>query len=101
LIYSTGLYDYLKQPLGRRLTLRLFEMLKPGGQLVIGNFRRGTPERGLMESYMDWHLVFRSHAEMLDLAIQIPDNEIVEINLRTDKSGCIVYLYLMKTNHRV
>jgi hypothetical protein len=73
LIYSTGLFDYLQQPLGRRLATRLFEMLRPGGQLLIANFTTGLQERGYMETFMDWRLVYRDDQEMLDLTMAMED----------------------------
>ena len=48
LIYSAGLYDYIRT-FGKRekgaiaLTKNLFQLLKPGGTLLIGNFSPNTP----------------------------------------------------------
>jgi hypothetical protein len=95
-IYSTGLYDYLQQPLGRRLTMRLFNMLKCGGKLLIGNFCTGIRERGYMETYMDWPLVFRSHFQMLDLAATIEPTKIDAICSRSDDTPCILFLHITK-----
>jgi hypothetical protein len=95
-IYSTGLYDYLQQPLARRLTTRLFEMLNPGGRLVVANFLNGIDERGYMESYMDWQLVYRSHADMLDLAMAVDQEEVDDIRLRADDKRCILFLHISR-----
>ena len=37
-IYALGLYDYLSQPVACRLTRCMFDMLRPGGTLLFGNF---------------------------------------------------------------
>jgi 2-polyprenyl-3-methyl-5-hydroxy-6-metoxy-1,4-benzoquinol methylase len=95
-IYSTGLYDYLQQPLGQRLTERLFEMLRPGGQLLIANFLVGIAGRGYMESFMDWKLIYRSHPQMLDLAMSIDRSRIHDIRLKTEESQHIVFLLVTK-----
>jgi extracellular factor (EF) 3-hydroxypalmitic acid methyl ester biosynthesis protein len=68
LIYSAGLYDYLSDVLARRLTKRLLHMLRPGGRLLIGNFVPDTTARAYMEIFMDWNLIFRSEADMQELA---------------------------------
>jgi extracellular factor (EF) 3-hydroxypalmitic acid methyl ester biosynthesis protein len=95
-VYSMGLYDYLQQPLARRLTERLFEALKPGGQLLIGNFLPGIRARGYMESFMAWYLVFRSPEQMLDLAMSIRDSRIRDIRLLGEEYQNIRFLMVTK-----
>lgn len=68
LIYCSGLYDYLSDSVCLALNNQLYEMLAPGGLLVVGNFATGTPGRNLMEHLMDWFLIYRNHREMLALA---------------------------------
>jgi SAM-dependent methyltransferase len=72
LVYAAGLYDYLDRRVARRLTAKLFELLNPDGELVVANFTHDVPDIGYMESYMAWHLVFRTTDELLDLAAEVP-----------------------------
>lgn len=78
LVYSMGLYDYLAHHPGHQasgtigLTRTLFDLVKPGGRLVIGNFLEQAPlnthtfpHRLMMELYSNWQLRYRSHTEML------------------------------------
>ena len=37
LVYASGLYDYLNQPFATRLTTLMFNMLRPGGRLLVAN----------------------------------------------------------------
>jgi extracellular factor (EF) 3-hydroxypalmitic acid methyl ester biosynthesis protein len=67
LVYALGLFDYLPQPIAKRLTELMLEAVRPGGVLLIPNFLTGIPDIGWMESFMDWKLVYRRDAEMLDL----------------------------------
>jgi hypothetical protein len=97
LIYSTGLYDYLQQPLGRRLTRKLFEMLRPGGRLLIANFLAGIPSRGYMDSFMDWILIYRDDNQMRDLATDIEPDRIASATLSKDPHGHIVFLLLERS----
>ena len=71
-VYAAGLYDYLSTPLARRLTQKMFELLRPGGLLLVANFAKGTSGVGYMESFMDWHLRYRDAAEVADFATLVP-----------------------------
>jgi len=96
LIYSTGLYDYLQQTSGQRLTATLFEMLAGGGRLLVANFLPGIPGVGYMESYMDWKLVYRTRREILDLAAEIPQAQLHEVKIFAEENRNIIFLELMK-----
>jgi hypothetical protein len=87
LIYSNGLYDYIPaypdNPArgAPALTAGLFERLKPGGRLIIGNYADQGPNnphlrshRFMMELYSEWTLIYRSREQMLDFARTLPAN---------------------------
>jgi hypothetical protein len=95
-IYAMGLFDYLQQPVAKRLTERLFDMLRPGGQLLIANFLSGIEARGYMESFMDWYLIYRSHPQMLDLAMSIDQAQVKDIRLLAEDLQNIVFLQVTK-----
>jgi hypothetical protein len=95
-IYSTGLFDYLDQPAAKRLTQRLFAMLRSGGQLLISSFPPGLQGRGFMESFMDWHLIYRSEPQMLDLATAIDPALLKDLRLLTEDAQEILFLRLIK-----
>ncbi|MGQ0619692.1 MAG: class I SAM-dependent methyltransferase, partial [Panacagrimonas sp.] len=64
LAYAAGLYDYLQEPQAQALTERLFDMLAPGGKLIVPNFLATNRGRGYMESFMDWHLIVRTREQI-------------------------------------
>jgi hypothetical protein len=66
LVYSCGLFDYLAQGTATVLTRRLAASTRPGGQLLVANMVDNAA-RWLLEHQLDWHLVFRTHEELLDL----------------------------------
>ena len=70
LIYSTGLYDYLDERIATKLTARLFEMLNPGGRLVLANFLPDIWCAGFMETFMGWNLIYRNAAQMVGALLQ-------------------------------
>jgi extracellular factor (EF) 3-hydroxypalmitic acid methyl ester biosynthesis protein len=59
LVYSLGLYDYLEDATATKLTRILFEMVRPGGSILVANFAPNLPDIGLMEAGMDWWLRYR------------------------------------------
>ncbi len=66
LLYSVGLLDYLVDRRARALVHRLYDLLAPGGTLIIGNMNE-TPLSNLwpMEFITDWALHYRTDAQML------------------------------------
>ena len=61
-----GLLDYLTDRRAKSLTRRLYDMLAPGGLLIIGNMNE-TPMSNLwpMEFIADWTLYYRDDPQML------------------------------------
>ncbi len=97
LVYAAGLFDYLTQPVARALTQRMFSMTRPGGTLLIPNFARDIRDAGYMESFMDWHLIYRDTAEMLDLAAALPGQSVEHRRCFSDPYGAVVYLSITKS----
>jgi SAM-dependent methyltransferase len=92
LIYSTGLYDYLDDRIASKLTARLFDMLNPGGRLVLANFLPDIWCAGYMETFMGWNLIYRSPDQMLEMSETIPQDEIADRRVYTEKNANIVFL---------
>jgi extracellular factor (EF) 3-hydroxypalmitic acid methyl ester biosynthesis protein len=96
LIYTTGLYDYLANSTAKRLTANLFNLVRPGGRLVIANFLPAVHDIGYMEMYMDWHLIYRSRSQMLMLADQIVQSRIAEAHVSAETNENVVIMELIK-----
>ena len=96
LIYSAGMYNYLPDSLAWRLTSFLFELLLPGGTLMIGNFVPNNANRAYMETFMDWRVVLRDEIQMMQLVSELPAAEIAERSIATDDGGNIAYLEIRK-----
>jgi extracellular factor (EF) 3-hydroxypalmitic acid methyl ester biosynthesis protein len=67
LIYSAGLFDYISDPVTQMLAKALYQRLKPGGQLIIGNFSQTTPNQFGMRLALDWSLIYRSGEDLMRL----------------------------------
>ncbi len=75
LIYSMGLFDYLTAPVASAVLKKLFELLFPGGEMVIGNLHPSNPSRYFMEYWHDWKIIYRTEEELLGLADEIEGGE--------------------------
>ncbi len=67
-IYCTGLYDYFSDRVTRRLTQSMYNMLAPGGRLLVCNFTPANPIRNFMKYVLDWDLKHRTAEQLLALA---------------------------------
>jgi SAM-dependent methyltransferase len=83
LIYASGLYDYLEQPVAIQLTAYLLKNLKPGGKFIITNFLTSADCAGYLEAFMDWFLIYRTEQDMWDLfhAINVDGHYSGELSL--------------------
>jgi len=95
LAYSAGLYDYLSDATGRRLTQLLFDMLNPGGRLMVANFAT-CPEAGYLEAFMDWWLIYRDEDQMSALSLDIDPNQIASTKMFRDQERNVIYLELTR-----
>ena len=66
-IYIMGLLDYLSSRVGKAVLGRLYRLLKPGGELVAGNFHVSNQSRHNMEYWGDWLLIHRTEADFRNM----------------------------------
>ena len=67
-IYSMGLFDYLTPPVARAVLRRLYKLLRPGGEVLVGNFHPSNPTRFYMEYWLDWVIYYRTAEDLTALA---------------------------------
>jgi hypothetical protein len=97
-VYAAGLFDYLARPAAEALTRRMFEMTRPGGLMLIPNFLTGARDTGYMESFMDWHLIYRSQSEMWALAAALPADNVADCRVFDDTGETITFLLVTKAS---
>ncbi len=93
-IYAAGLYDYLQDRFARRLTEKLFGMLRAGGRLLVANYLPSIEDVGFMEAYMNWQLIYRDADAMRQLADGIPESEKVSCEINHAAEDTIVLMRL-------
>jgi 2-polyprenyl-3-methyl-5-hydroxy-6-metoxy-1,4-benzoquinol methylase len=95
-IYSMGLYDYLDKRTAQKLTNALFDMLQPGGTLLLGNYSTSNPTRTYLEYWCDWWLVYRTPDEFA--ALLSPDRSCGQsVDVGLDPSGSQLFLRAHKS----
>ena len=96
LIYSTGLYDYLTEPVGQRLCEKLLDMLNPGGRFLIANITPTLPDAAYMEAYTDWWLIYRTERQLLRLADTLPNNHVESVSLLPEEHNHFAFLEVVR-----
>ena len=97
LIYCAGLFDYLSNQVCLRLMDILYARLAPGGLLVVTNVEPSNPLRNGMEHLLDWHLIYRTAAQMRAL---FPNGaEADACRVHADSTGVNVFLEVRKPDH--
>jgi hypothetical protein len=91
LVYAAGLYDYLAANVAKRLTENAFAMLKPGGLFIYANFAEGIKDDGYMETFMDWHLNFRTQEQMELISENIPESQLCHRRIFHGDNKNIIY----------
>ena len=92
LIYVSGLHDYLSLRVAQRLSEILFGMLNPDGRLLINNYVPNIVNAGYMEVYMDWWLIYRTEAELRQLADTLPSEQVARLHYFTEEQNIIAFL---------
>ncbi len=76
-IVCSGLFDYLSDRTFLHLLAKLSGLLKPGGELYVGNMTPQNWSRWIMEHVLDWTLNYRDRDAILELGrAALPQNDI-------------------------
>ena len=94
LIFSVGLFDYLRESRAQTLIPALYELLSDGGLLAIGNAVAPNEFYWGAEFLADWTLLYRTKDEMKDLAALLPGS--AEVDVIAEPSGAYYFLLIRK-----
>ena len=92
-IYSMGLFDYLTTPVAKAVIEKLYQTLKIGGKMAIGNFHISNPSRFYMEYWLDWVLYYRTENEFIDLLKNVHS---AETKVLFEDTGSQMFLQVRK-----
>ena len=93
-IYSMGLFDYLTPRVASAVLRKLFQLLKPEGEMIAGNFHTSNPSKYYMEYWADWVLYHRTEEEFGDL---LGNAASAEIDIFFDDTESQMFLHIRKT----
>lgn len=92
-IYSMGLFDYLVATVAKAVLKNLYQLLKPGGKMVIGNFHVSNPSKFYMDYWCDWVLLHRTEKEFIDLS---KDCGSMDVSVFFEATGSQMFLNIIK-----
>ena len=93
-VYCAGLFDYLTDRVCKRMVEIFYELLAPGGLLVVTNVEAANPVTNMQEYILEWHLNHRGFNEMRNLApATVLDND---IKIERDTTGVNIFLSIRK-----
>lgn len=64
LVYSIGLIDYFVDKLVVKLMSYGHQLLRPGAEMILGNFHPANEDKALMDHVLDWRLIHRSEQDL-------------------------------------
>jgi hypothetical protein len=74
---------------------KAYDLLEPGGTLLVGNYHEDTPTRWHMAYWADWSLCYRTEAGFIDLTRDLspapPPPEVI-----FDESRCQMFMKVKK-----
>ncbi len=94
LIWSAGLFDYLKEKHFKFLLKHLLSLVNENGQLVIGNFSINNPSRDYME-LGEWFLIHRDVLTLKKLSLECGVEE-KNISIHSEDEGVNLFLHIRK-----
>lgn len=89
-IYSAGLFDYLSDQVGQTIIGLTYDLLAPGGLLLITNVDPVNPIRNIMEHIYDWHLIYRDGRHLATLASDLPAEAAISIKAEITSANVIL-----------
>jgi SAM-dependent methyltransferase len=90
-----GLFDYLSDDVATKMLRRFWDLLAPGGLLLVGNFSPHNPTRAYMEWIGNWYLNYRNGEQLRRLANEagIPDGR---VTISADRMGVDLFIIAHK-----
>lgn len=95
-IVCAGLFDYLSDRVAVKLIESLYDLVVPGGKLIIGNVSTSCPDRFSMDYFAEWNLILRSSNDMLNLVSPALKAQAAHIKVNSESLGINLFLEILK-----
>lgn len=96
MIYSVSLANYLRDRELIRILDWIYDRLLPSGTIILGNFHAANPDRVLLEHILEWHLIYRSAAELEKLFARSKFRSL-PVEIQSDEFGVELFAVCTKT----
>jgi extracellular factor (EF) 3-hydroxypalmitic acid methyl ester biosynthesis protein len=93
-VYCAGLFDYLPDRICKQLMGALYDLLAPGGLLLVTNVDGTRPFHNKLEFILDWNLIYRTGRQLAGLKPEIVSADACTVT--ADLSGVNVFLEIRK-----
>ena len=94
LVYCAGLFDYLSDQICHRVIDILYDWVAPGGLVICTNVEPSNPLRNGMEHLLDWHLIYRTSAQLRKLVPnRVPNSN---VTIKSEEMGVNLFLEMRK-----
>lgn len=97
LVYCAGLFDYLTESTCKEMMDIFYDLVLPGGLLLVTNVHSNNPLRYGMEHLLDWHLIYRDEKEIRALTPEEAMDE--NVSVHADETGVNLFLKIRKPEH--
>ena len=94
LIYCTGLFDYIREERAQTLIQTMYELVAPGGLIIIGNALAPNEHFWAPEFLGDWTILYRTRDEVFRLAALLPEN--ADVDVITEPGNAYFFLMVRK-----
>lgn len=95
LIWSAGVFDYVKDKHFVRFLKKFYECLHTDGKIIFGNFSFSNISRQYMEKVGNWHLQYRSMKDLQSLAVEAGIRR-KNIEIHSEDLGINLFMHLRK-----
>ncbi len=96
LIYSIGIADYLQDRMLKKIFRDCYNLIKPGGKLVVA-YKDKDKHRPLeLDWYADWCFIPRNEQELINIIHESMGKEKISIEVRRINSGIIFFAEVTK-----
>ena len=96
-IYCTGLFDYIREERAQTLIKAMYELIPPGGLLMIGNALAPNEHFWTPEFLGDWTILYRTRDEVERLAALLPETADVDVII---EPGNAYYFLMLRKNEK-
>ncbi len=99
IIYSIGIADYLEDRMLTKIFQDCFNMLRPGGRIIVAYKDKDKHKPLGLNWFADWYFIPRSEQEFVALSKKALNNRKYSIDIRREPQTLSSFLKLPKNNN--